>query len=90
MRRSDSNWLMIIDGLEDLPASRYHIEQLLPNCNHGTIILTTTRSDLASIVKAPSIEVGEIHEAAGVKLFLEKFQVGDISNESVDFTNPLD
>lgn len=86
---SDRNWLMVIDGLDDLPA-RYHIEQLLPQCNHGTIILTTTRSDLASILKAHGIEVCEIDEAAGVELFLEKFQVGNFSNEGMDFTNPLD
>lgn len=77
---------MVIDGLEDLPA-RYRVEQLLPYCNHGTIILTTTRSDLALIVEAARIEVGEIDEAAGVELFLEKLHVGDVSNESTDSTN---
>lgn len=86
---SDLNWLMVIDGLEDLPA-RYRIEQLLPRCDHGTIILTSTRSDLASIVKAPGIEVCELNEAAGVELFLERFQVRDLSSESTGFTHPLD
>lgn len=79
---------MVIDGLEDFPA-RYRIEQLLPQCNHGTIILTITRSDLASILKAPGIEVCEIDEAPGVELFLERFQVGDFSNEGMDFTKSL-
>lgn len=85
---SDRNWLMVIDGLEDFPAT-YRIEQLLPQCNHGTIILTITRSDLASILKAPGIEVCEIDEASGVELFLERFQVGDFSNEGMDFTKSL-
>ena len=84
---SDCNWLMVIDGLEDLPA-RYRIEQLLPDCNHGSIILTTTRKDIASILKAPMIEVGEIGETAGVGLFLEKFHGGNITDESKDFTIP--
>lgn len=86
---SDCNWLMEIDGLEDLPA-RYPMEQLLPRCNHGTIIFKTTRRDLASVLKAPKIEVGEIDEAAGVELFLEKFHVGYITNDSNDFTSHLD
>lgn len=86
---SDCNWLMVIDGLEDLPA-RYRIEQLLPDCNHGSIILTTTRKDIASILKVPMIEVGEIGEAAGVGLFLERFHGGNITDDSKDFTNPLD
>ncbi len=86
---SDCNWLMVIDGLEDLPA-RYRIEQLLPYCNHGTIIFTTTRRDIASILNAPMIEVGEIDEAAGVELFLEKFHVGDNTNDSKNFTSPQD
>lgn len=86
---SDPDWLMVIDGLEDLPA-RYHIGQLLPQCDHGTIILTTTRSDLASIVKAPGIEVCGINEAAGIQLLLERFQVGEFSAEGMDCTNPLD
>lgn len=38
----DCNWLVVIDGPEDLPAG-YRMEQLLPRCNHGTIIFTTTR-----------------------------------------------
>lgn len=86
---ADPNWLMIVDGLEDLPA-RYRIGQLLPQCNHGTIILTTTRSDLASIVKAPGIEVCGIDETAGIQLFLERFQVGEFNDEGMDYTNPLD
>lgn len=84
---SDCNWLMVIDGLEDLPA-RYRIEQLLPHCNHGTIIFTTTRRDIASILNAPMIEVGEIDEAAGVELFLEKLHVGYNTNDSKNFTSP--
>lgn len=86
---SDCNWLMLIDGLEDLPA-RYRMEQLLPGCNHGIIIFTTTRRNLASVLKAPKIEVGEIDEAAGVELFLEKFHVGYITNDSKNFTSHLD
>ena len=80
---------MVIDGLEDLPA-RYRMEQVLPRCNHGIIIFTTTRRDLASVLKAPKIEVGEIDEAAGVELFLEKFHVGYITNDSKNFTSHLD
>lgn len=80
---------MVIDGLEDLPG-RYRIEQLLPDCNHGSIILTTTRKDIASILRVPMIEVGEIDEAAGVGLFLEKFHGGNITDDSKEFANPPD
>lgn len=86
---SDCNWLMVVDGLEDLPA-RYRIEQLLPDCNHGSIIFTTTRKDIASILRVPMIEVGEIDESAGVGLFLEKFHGGNITDDSKEFANPPD
>ena len=56
----------------------------------GTIIFTTTRRDIASILNARMIEVGEIDEAAGVELFLEKFQVGDNTNDSKNFTSRQD
>ena len=86
--KSNCDWLMIIDGVEDLPA-RYRIELLLPQCNHGKIILTTTRSDLASIVKAYGIEVCEIDEDAGVEMFLERFHSRDFSDEGMHYTKPL-
>lgn len=78
--KSNRGWLMIIDGVDDIPP-RYRIEQLLPQCDHGSIIMTTTRSDLASIVKGHGVEVGAIDESAGVEMFLSRFPSTDPSIE---------
>jgi hypothetical protein len=79
---SNQDWLIIIDGVEDLPP-QFHIEQLLPQCDHGKIILTTTRRDLAFIVQADGIEIGEIDETAGVEMFLGRFPSRHFSDEGM-------
>jgi hypothetical protein len=82
---SNNDWLMKVDGVEDLP-TRYRLEQLLPQCDHGKIILTTTRSDLASIFGAYAVEVGEIDEASGVEMFLGIFPRRVFNDEGTQCT----
>lgn len=79
-KEASNDWLLIVDGVEDLPA-RYRLEQLLPQCNHGKIILTTTRSDIASIIGACQVEVGEIDVISGVEMFLGRFSPEVLGDE---------
>ena len=81
---SNNDWLMIVDGIEYLP-TRYRLEQLLPQCSHGKIILTTTRSDITSMPGVYGINVGEIDEASGVEMFLGKFPLKIYNDEGMNW-----
>ena len=71
---TNRNWLLIVDDVQDLP-EQYHINEILPNCSHGTVILTTSRNNgrLLAAVQAKSIEVGKIETDVGAQIFLDKF-----------------
>lgn len=79
-RDTNKRWLMIIDNVESLD-SKIRIQQLIPQCTHGTVIITTTRSDLAGILQVKDIEIGKVDEAAGVNMFLDKFPTRAYSPE---------
>ncbi|KAH8745731.1 hypothetical protein BGZ57DRAFT_778270, partial [Hyaloscypha finlandica] len=79
-RDTNRDWLMIIDNVEDLDG-KFQIQQLLPQCRHGTVIITTTRSNLVSVLRVHGIEVEKIDEAAGVNMFLDKFPSKTYSSE---------
>jgi hypothetical protein len=68
--KDNTSWLMIIDSVEDL--DNYDIRFLLPQCNHGTVIVTSTRSETASALNIEGIEVSEIDDVAGVDILLRK------------------
>jgi hypothetical protein len=69
---ANKKWLLIIDNVENLDGN-VQIQRLLPQCSHGTVIITTTRSNLVSAVRGKGIEVGRIDEEAGMSMLQEKF-----------------
>jgi hypothetical protein len=79
MLRSKGNWLLLIDSYDD--AESFDVRQFLPECGHGNILITTTRSEMASELDMDSIEVGAIDSAAGSKILLDKLSQERRSNE---------
>jgi hypothetical protein len=79
-RDTNKRWLMIIDNVEDLD-SKFQIQQFLPQCQHGSVIITTTRSNLVSVLRVHGIEVEKVDETAGVDMFLDKFPSKTYSSE---------
>jgi len=87
-RDTNRDWLLVIDNVEDLDG-KLQIQQLLPQCHHGTVIITTTRSNLVSVLRGHGIEVGKVDDTAGVSILLDKFPSRTYSYEGellrVDF-----
>jgi hypothetical protein len=69
-RKSNMGWLMVIDSVEDIDS--FDIRQVLPACDHGSIIITSTRADTSSVAGMQGIEVAGIDEKAGVEMLLQK------------------
>ena len=72
---TNTEWLLVIDGVEDFP-TRCQISTFLPQCKHGTIILTMARKEgrLLSVLDAQDIYVGKIDATVGTNMFLDKFK----------------
>ncbi|KAK1753768.1 hypothetical protein QBC47DRAFT_47883 [Echria macrotheca] len=72
---NNEQWLIILDNVDDLES--YDFRELLPNTDHGAVIITSRRSDLA--VKWDAIEVTDMDSeeaiellAGGAKLALQR------------------
>ena len=78
---SNDKWLLVIDNVEDLDGE-IHIQGLLPSCEHGSIIITTTQAETASILESESLEVPGMGVEAGAELLLHRFRMKTPSDES--------
>jgi hypothetical protein len=75
------NWLMIVDSSDEL--EEFDARQFLPKCNHGAILITSSRSGLAKAWDTESIEVSEIDSDGGVELLLSYSSAEVLSNEGM-------
>jgi hypothetical protein len=78
---SNDKWLLVIDNVEDLDGE-IHMQSLLPSCEHGSIIITTTQAETASIFESESLEVSGMETEAGAELLLHRFRMKTPSGES--------
>lgn len=68
LESSFKDWLMIIDSADLV--EEVNIRNFLPECEHGAIIITSSRSNLGSVLGMNSVEVKDIDEKSGVDLLL--------------------
>ena len=65
---SNNDWLMVVDSVDDL--ERVDFKQLIPQCNHGKIIVTSTQSHLAKKLDWRGVEIASIGVDAGSQMLL--------------------
>jgi len=68
----NKSWLMVfdsVDSVEELDIRRY-----IPECEHGSLIITTTLSDLCSPLKLEGIELEGVDEHAGSEILLKSLE----------------
>jgi len=70
---ANKGWLLVIDDIQDLQ-DRYRISELLPICDHGTIICLTSRKNLRlpALLNAKELDVGALDNDAAVEMFLSR------------------
>lgn len=70
--RSHHNWLCIFDNADD---RKVDLENYIPRCNHGNIIVTSRLAELSQI-NSPGcyIEFGDLDEKSAIKLLLKHAQ----------------
>ncbi|KAI9780998.1 MAG: hypothetical protein M1839_006437 [Geoglossum umbratile] len=82
-RKTNIGWVMTIDGVEDIDG--FDIRELLPVCDHGSIIITSTRAR-GGFNGMHDIEVAGIDEESGVEMLLQKAKQ---SSRSAEGTHPI-
>lgn len=64
-------WLLVFDGVDDTNA--LSIQQLrghIPECRHGSLIITTVHTTIHEALEMPSLELRGMHYTAGSELLL--------------------
>lgn len=80
---TNKSWLMVfdsVDSLEDLDIRKY-----IPECGHGSLIITTTLSDLHSPLKFHGMELEGVDDLAGSKILLKSLENVLPSQSSMHF-----
>lgn len=67
-KKGNSKWLLLVDNYDDLKA--VNMNDYLPTCNTGTIVVTTRVRATVANLNGRSIEIGDIGKEAGVRLLL--------------------
>ncbi|KAF8418345.1 hypothetical protein EV426DRAFT_577675 [Tirmania nivea] len=68
----NTNWLLVFDNLDDLDL--VDIEEYLPLCNHGTVIITSRRRDIIQHGRR-GFEVEQMHPAEAIQLLLIAYAI---------------
>jgi len=63
----NTNWLLVFDNLDD--ADLVNIEEYIPLCNHGTVIITSRRRECMRQGRR-GLEVQEMHHMESIQLLL--------------------
>ena len=66
--QAKSNWLLVIDSVEDV--EQLEVRRLIPQCPHGDIIITSTLSQISTHLECESVELGSIDCLAGAEMLL--------------------
>ena len=72
---NNGRWLLVLDNYDDIDA--VDIQDILPTCDAGHVIITSRRSHLQALGKA--VEVDEIDERSAVLLFLKSANKEEVS-----------
>ncbi|CZR69078.1 uncharacterized protein PAC_18979 [Phialocephala subalpina] len=72
-RPSNQNWIMIIDNFVDLDGD-FRIQELMPHCEHGAIIVTTTQSGTRKVLDAEVLDIAKIDIEAGAEILLSRLK----------------
>jgi hypothetical protein len=67
-KKGNSKWLLLVDNYDDLKA--VNMNDYLPTCNTGTIVVTTRVRATVTNLNGGSIEVEDIGKETGVRLLL--------------------
>ena len=78
----NTDWLLVIDNVEDLDCD-YSLQDIIPKCDHGAILVTTTQLDTASILGALNVEVGTIDKDAGAAILRRRFKRKTCTDEGI-------
>ena len=70
------NWIMVIDNVESLD-QEFHLSEIIPHSNHGSVILISTRSDTPDTVGIGGMEIGQVDTAAGIKILTQRLGDSD-------------
>ena len=68
--RREGSWLLIIDSIDDLEA--FDCRRLIPQCKHGTVIVTSTHFRATECLGSTGLEVGGLDEKAGCEMLLSR------------------
>jgi hypothetical protein len=71
-RDANKSWLMVFDSVDNL--EELDIRKYIPECGHGSLIITTTLSDLYSPLKFHGIELEGVDDLAGSKILLKSLE----------------
>ena len=65
----NTDWLMVVDSLDDLES--FDCRDLVPQCNHGRILVTSKLSQSMDVFKSQGLELGglEISDACQMLLY---------------------
>lgn len=80
----NTRWLLVIDNVEDLDCD-YSLHDIIPKCDHGAILVTTTQSETAGILGGLNIEVGMIEKDAGAAILRRRFKRKTYTDEGTDY-----
>ncbi|KAG9526674.1 hypothetical protein KCV07_g330, partial [Aureobasidium melanogenum] len=64
-----SPWLLVIDSVDDL--SQHDFRVCIPDCAHGSVIVTSTRANASEVFRLPSLEIDDLDEGSGCQLLLK-------------------
>ena len=64
----NTDWLMVVDSLDDLES--FDCRDLVPQCNHGNIIITSTLSHTMDVFKSQGFELGGLELFDGCQMLL--------------------
>ena len=82
----NKNWLIVLDNYVDLES--FDINSYIPPCDHGTVIITSRRSDCAQQGRI-GLEVSVMDESEAVQLLLQSAGVTESSTPEGTFSYPL-
>ena len=64
----NTDWLMVVDSLDDLES--FDCRDLVPQCSHGSIVITSTLSHTMDVFKSQGLELGGLEIFNGCQMLL--------------------
>ena len=79
----NKDWLMVLDSLDDLES--FDCRDLLPQCSHGTILVTSTLSDAMEVLGFRGLEISGLDLIDGCEMLLSGAGVEPGSDKGMCF-----